>query len=44
MAKIFVLSLVLLALATSLTDKEIIQEGLNGFFEENSLPKPTTVV
>ena len=27
-----------------ITDKEIIQQGLNGLFEENKLPDPTTIV
>jgi len=27
-----------------LTDKEIIQQGLNGLFEENALKDPTTIV
>ena len=43
MAKIVCL-LVLLAVATSITDKEIIQQSLNGLFEQNKLPDPTTIV
>lgn len=27
-----------------MTDKEILQQGLNGLFEENKLPDPTTIV
>ncbi len=27
-----------------LTNKEILQQGLNGLFEQNKLPKPTTIV
>ena len=26
------------------TDKEILQQGLNGLFEQNKLPDPTTIV
>lgn len=44
MSKIFILLVALLAVAQTLTDKEIIQDGLNGFFEENKLPRPTTIV
>ncbi len=28
----------------NLTNKEIIQQGLNGLFEQNKLPDPTTIV
>lgn len=28
----------------NLTDKEIIQQGLNGLFEQNNLPDPTTII
>ena len=35
MRKIFILLLALLAVAQTITDKEIIQQGLNGFFEAN---------
>jgi hypothetical protein len=35
---------VLVASAITLTDKEILQQTLNGLFEQNKLPDPTTVV
>ena len=44
MRKILVLLFALLVLAQTATDKEIIQQALNGLFEENKLPDPTTVV
>jgi hypothetical protein len=44
MRKIFILLIALLAVAQTLTDKEIIQQGLNGLFEQNKLPDPTTIV
>jgi hypothetical protein len=44
MTKILALVLVLLVSAQAITDKEILQQGLNGFFEENKLPQPTTIV
>lgn len=44
MRKIFILILALLAVANTLTDKEILQQGLNGFFEQNKLPDSTTIV
>ena len=44
MRKIFILLVALLAVAQTLTDKEIIQQGLNGFFQANKLPDPTTIV
>ena len=44
MRKTLVFVLLLLAVAHSLTDKEIIQQGLNGFFEQNKLSDPTTIV
>eukprot|EP00178_Gracilaria_changii_P002294 TRINITY_DN13394_c0_g1_i2.p1 TRINITY_DN13394_c0_g1~~TRINITY_DN13394_c0_g1_i2.p1 ORF type:complete len:171 (+),score=18.72 TRINITY_DN13394_c0_g1_i2:2-514(+) len=44
MRKILILLVALLAVAHTLTDKEIIQQGLNGFFEANTLPDPTTIV
>jgi len=28
----------------NITDKQIIQQGLNGLFEQNKLPDPTTIV
>ena len=42
--KILSILLVLLVVSNALTDKEILQDGLNGFFEANSLPKPTNIV
>jgi hypothetical protein len=40
-----ILIIVLLFTATfSLTDKEVLQQLLNGLFEENQLPDPKTVV
>lgn len=39
-----VVLLALLALTLSLTDKEIIQQALNGGFTQNKLPNPTTIV
>jgi hypothetical protein len=44
MRKLLTLLFVLLALTQAITDKEIIQQGLNGLFEENKLPDPTTIV
>jgi carbon monoxide dehydrogenase subunit G len=44
MNKVVALLLVLVALTSALTDKEIIQTGLNGLFEQNQLPDPTTIV
>jgi len=43
MIKILCIALLIIA-STALTDKEIIQQGLNGLFEENKLPDPTTIV
>lgn len=43
MRKILAL-LALVLLAQAITDKEILQQGLNGLFEQNKLPDPTTVV
>ena len=40
---IFVLTLLCVS-TISLSDKEIIQQTLNGLFEQNKLPDPTTVV
>lgn len=40
-----ILALSILVLSTvSITDKEILQQTMNGAFEENKLPDPTTVV
>lgn len=44
MSKVLGLLLALVALTVALTDKEIIQTGINGLWEENQLPDPTTVV
>ena len=44
MRKILTLLCVLLALSQAITDKEIIQQGLNGVFAVNKLPAPTTIV
>jgi CRISPR/Cas system-associated endonuclease Cas3-HD len=43
MRKILIV-LLLVALTQTLTDKEIIQQTLNGLFKENNLPEPTTIV
>lgn len=40
----FIILLVLALSAFALTDKEILQEVFNGLFEQNKLPKPTTIV
>jgi hypothetical protein len=34
----------LVALTAALTDKQILQQGLNGFFEQNKLKDPTTIL
>ena len=34
----------LILLTQTLTDKEILQQGLNGLFEENNLADPTTIL
>lgn len=39
-----VLVALLFAVALTITDKEIIQQALNGAFEQNKLPQPTTIV
>lgn len=39
-----VLFLLLLACAFALTDKEKLQETFNGAFEQNKLPRPTTII
>lgn len=36
--------LALVLLAQAITDKEVIQQTLNGLFEQNKLPDPTTIV
>ena len=40
----FIVVLALVLLTQAITDKEIIQQALNGLFEENKLPDPTTIV
>ena len=40
----FIVVLALVLLAQAITDKEIIQQALNGLFEENKLADPTTIV
>ncbi len=41
----YILLLAILTIsAFSLTDKEIIQQTLNGLFEQNKLPDPKTIV
>lgn len=42
--KAILVILAIILMANSITDKEIIQETLNGLFEENKLPNPTTIV
>ena len=44
MRKILTLLLVVVTLTNSLTDKEILQQGLNGLFEQNKLPDSATVI
>lgn len=44
MSKILVVFVILLVSTLSLTDKEILQQTLNGLFEQNKLPDPTTIV
>jgi hypothetical protein len=44
MRKAIVLLFALFVLSQSLTNKEILQQGLNGLFEENKLPDPITIV
>ena len=44
MYKIVCILAILLVSTLSLTDKEIIQQTLNGLFEQNKLPDPTTIV
>jgi hypothetical protein len=36
--------LAIILLTQAITDKEILQQALNGIFEENKLPDPTTIV
>lgn len=44
MRKVLALLLMLVAITSALTDKEIIQTGINGLWEQNKLPDPTTIV
>lgn len=44
MNKVILLFSLLVLSTLSLTDKEILQQTLNGAFEENKLPDPTTIV
>jgi hypothetical protein len=44
MTKIIVVISILVLYATCLTNKEILQLGLNGAFEQNKLPDPVTIV
>ena len=44
MIKSLLVVLLLCVSALSISDKEIIQQTLNGLFEQNKLPDPTTVV
>jgi len=34
----------LVALTNAISDKDILQQGLNGLFEQNKLPDPKTIV
>ena len=42
--KHIILLTILCVSALSLTDKEILQQTLNGLFEQNKMPDPTTIV
>lgn len=42
--KNIILLTILCVSVLSLTDKEILQQGLNGLFEQNKLPDPKTIV
>ena len=44
MSKILLVLAVLVASTMCITNKEILQQALNGAFEENKLPDPTTIV
>lgn len=44
MTRFLFLLATLLAIAHTITDQEVIQLTLNGAFEENLLPDPTTIV
>lgn len=42
--KFVIMMALVLASAVALTDKEILQQTLNGLFEQNKLPDPVTIV
>ena len=42
--KHIILLTILCVSALSLTDKQILQQTLNGLFEQNKMPDPTTIV
>lgn len=44
MNKILAIVALLLVSTVCLTDKQILQQNLNGAFEENKLPDPTTII
>jgi hypothetical protein len=44
MSKILAIVTLLVLSASCLTNKDILQQALNGAFEENKLPDPTTIV
>lgn len=44
MGKILAIFTLLLVSAMCLTDKEILQQNINGMFDQNKLPHPTTII
>lgn len=44
MSKILAIFTLLLVSSMCLTNKEILQQGLNGLFTQNKLKEPTTIV
>jgi hypothetical protein len=40
----FIVLLIIVGFAAALTDKQILQQSLNGAFEQNKLKDPTTIV
>jgi hypothetical protein len=44
MKSTLIVLLTIICLSIALTDKEIIQQTLNGLFEQNKLKDPTTIV
>ena len=44
MSKILVYLALLMVSSLCMTNQEIIQQGLNGGFEQNWLPRPTTII